>query len=168
MYGVRIHVRVFSNDGQSIHIVGFGAPSTLSYKNPKASFKLAHKHHYLYTIYSWEMIQAIPPFIGYCFTPIRIKVYEGLGPTSHLYKTHAIFKNHQYVHWFKSLKIFNLSIQNANKYEFLQFFDEEERCWDRELCFGSGIFGHFYLFPVKCISCVHCLGLILCIYVHGG
>ena len=67
------------------------------------------------------MIHVIPPFIGYCFTPIRIKVYEGLGPTSHLYKTHAIFKNHQYVHWFKSLKIFNLSIQNANKYEFLQF-----------------------------------------------
>ena len=33
------------------------------------------------------MIHAIPPFIGYCFTPICIKVYEDLGPTSHLYKT---------------------------------------------------------------------------------
>ena len=34
------------------------------------------------------MIHAIPPFIGYCFTPIRIK--EGIGSTSHLYKLHAI------------------------------------------------------------------------------
>ena len=53
------------------------------------------------------MIHAIPPFIGYCFTPIRIKVYEGLGPTSHLYKTHAIFKNHQWIYdhiWTSYLK----------------------------------------------------------------
>ena len=42
-----------------------------------------------------------------CFTPTRIKVYEGLGPTSHLYKTYAIFKNHQWIYdhiWISYLK----------------------------------------------------------------
>ena len=54
MHGVRIHVRVLSNDVFSLRIIGFGAPNTLSYINPKPTFMLAHKHQYSWTQYKVE------------------------------------------------------------------------------------------------------------------